>query len=204
MNNRGLLLALILSRDIEDPQARTQLLLSGNLLGSSPIGLLLLVILANRAQSQPSVPDVKVPKVTGESVLKSADLLPKALKMQIQELSNDPRDLSIALQSPSADSFVRPGSTVTLFVKTNSQQLTHVTVPDVVELPFEEAREQLQDNNLRPEVIEPQSFNVDKHRKTKVRKQEPGANKSVPLGSTVWLTLVSDIETFPADTSLPR
>jgi beta-lactam-binding protein with PASTA domain len=186
MDTQGLLFALILGRDIADPEAKAQIILLATLLGSSPIGLIFLILLARRAQSTP-VSNVQVPEVTNQPVLNSAQqILRNGLRVQIQELSEGTQKHPVIIQSPGGNSLVRQGSTITLFVNKGVNQLELVKVPNVINKDFESAREELQDKNFRIERI-------DKQDSTKrfgiVIDQEPKPEQNVPLESIIQLTV---------------
>lgn len=186
MDTQGLLFALILGRDIADPEAKAQIILLATLLGSSPIGLIFLILLARRAQSIP-VSNVQVPEVTNQPVLNSAQqILRNGLRVQIQELSEGTEKHPVIIQSPGGNSLVRQGSTITLFVNKGVNQLELVKVPNVINKDFESAREELQDKNF-------QIQRIDKQDSTKqfgiVIDQEPKPEQNVFLESMIQLTV---------------
>lgn len=186
MDTQGLLLALILGRDITDPEAKAQILLSAILLGSSPIGLIFLLLLTRRVQST-SVSNVQVPEVINQPVLNSAQQIVKnGLRVQIQELSDGVEKHPVIIQSPGGKSLVRQGSIITLFVSKGVNQLELVKVPNVINRPFDSAREELQDKNFGIERINTQdntrNFEI-------VIDQEPKPEQNVPVGSIIKLTV---------------
>ncbi|MBF2062893.1 MAG: PASTA domain-containing protein [Calothrix sp. C42_A2020_038] len=186
MDTQGLLLALILGRNIADPEAKAQIILLTMLLGYSPISLIFLILLARRAQST-SVSNIQLPEVINQPLLDSAQqILNNGLRVQIQELSEGAEKQHVIIQSPGAKSLVRQDSTVTLFVNKPGNQLELIKVPNVIDLPFEQAREELQDNNFRIERINIQDSSK---RDEIVMDQEPKPGQNVPLGSLVKLTV---------------
>jgi eukaryotic-like serine/threonine-protein kinase len=144
-NVLGFALATALTQNLTDRQQAAQLDLVGGLLGSSPLGLVLVAALAQQAGTGttgtgPGGPvttptKVQVPDVTASASVDDAAALLTSLGLvagQTGAVSDQPRD-QILGSDPAAGTLVDPGSTVLIVISAGKR------VPDVTNRTVKEA-----------------------------------------------------------------
>ena len=140
----------------------------------------------------PAAPDeVRVPDVVGRGENQARTTLGEAGFEVTTELENSDRPAGKVIdQDPSGDSFVDPGSTVTITVSSGPPE---VSVPDVVN----------QQRDQATATLEAAGFDVDVTRgesdepRNQVLAQSPEAGMAVAEGSTILLTLSDGPESVP-------
>ncbi|ABO50241.1 serine/threonine protein kinase [Desulforamulus reducens MI-1] len=153
------------------------------------LGLLVLLLLAGSyfaLSSYLNVGEVKIPKVTGMKVDKAEKVLKDlGLSVNISKVYHDTIEKDYVIsQDPEANEVVKKVRPVTLVVS-RGQDL--VEVPDVIRLPYDEARLTLL--NLQFQVDTPDSVYSNSIEKDRVAEQKPEGKTKAPRGSHVKLSL---------------
>lgn len=138
--------------------------------------------------------DVRVPDVVGETeeAARSA-LAERGLVVSDrveQEASAEVEAGSVIAQDPPGDTFIAPGSTVTLTISTGTPE---VVVPNVLRDNFEEATAQLEALDL---VVATEEVDSDETAGT-VTETNPRAGLPVPVGTTVTLRVARGPKAVP-------
>ena len=143
-NVLGFALAAALTQNLQDRQQAAELDLVGGLLGSSPLGLVVVATLAQQAAGTTgttggggtplSPTKVQIPDVTTSASVAEATATLTSLGLvagQTGAVSDEPRD-QILGTAPPADTLVDPGSTVLIVVSVGKQvpDVTNQTVTD--------------------------------------------------------------------------
>lgn len=131
---------------------------------------------------------VEVPDVTGSSVSKAkSDLEAVGLTWRVTEVHDDevPKDVVIA-QSPQAGTRVDEGAEVALTVSLGPPPAANVTVPDVVGMTSDQARQALEDAGLTVKIVQGYS---DTAPEGEVAAQSPAAGSDVAPGTQVLLAV---------------
>ena len=134
---------------------------------------------------------VSVPDVRGISYSDARDELEgKGFKVERKEVESERTPGTVAGQNPASGSREPKGSTITLSVATEAPK---VSVPDVTNKPFDQAKAQLEALDLKVEPSPTERADVAPNT---VVAQSPGPNSEVKRGSTITLTVAQPAEKF--------
>nr|BFD83809.1 Stk1 family PASTA domain-containing Ser/Thr kinase [Streptomyces sp. Xyl84] len=135
-------------------------------------------------------PKVLVPDVTGLSFdTAQSQLTDKGLKVEKQEQESDRPENVVISQDPSGDKEVQKGSTITLTV---AKAVAKATVPQVVGRSCDDAKQQMQANNLDGDCVEVD--NSDPNQAGKVINTVPGPGQQVDKGSKVTIQVGKQVQ----------
>ncbi|WP_031026954.1 Stk1 family PASTA domain-containing Ser/Thr kinase [Streptomyces albus] len=133
----------------------------------------------------------EVPGVTGDIFADAKQKLSEAgFKVGKKQQESDQPAGTVLSQDPAAGEKAKKGTKVTLTVATESQP----TVPNVVDQPFDKAKQQLEALGFK--VAKSEEENEDKSAGTVLR-QDPGPGKQ-PEGTTITLTVAKASDDQPA------
>lgn len=126
---------------------------------------------------------VKVPAVIQQDLSEARSLLERrGFDVSVSPVENCAAEDTVLEQEPPAGSEAEEGSRVTLTVSLGQS----VKIPALRDIPLEQARKQLEDDQLLVRTVERPSTSIDQGR---VIESEPGAEEQVECGSTVTLTV---------------
>lgn len=136
--------------------------------------------------------NTEVPALAGSTLVQAQEALAKAgLGGKFNPVESSETPDVVLRQDPAAGARVEPGSVVTL----DFAVVQTVVVPNVFNQPAGAARSGLEDSGLKV-VLNPASSCTINEAGCKVRGQLPKAGETVPVGSTVMLTIGNLTFTF--------
>ncbi len=154
------------------------------------VGLVVWIITATRGGDEANINDVDMPNVVGlqqEEATNELIDLELEVEIQLEESEEDPG--TVIGQDPAAEEVITKGDTVTLTV---SQAAETVTVPNVVDLPLDEAEELLRDAGFEVQIERQKSDTVDKDTVISVT---PGEGEEANEGQTITIVVSEGGET---------
>jgi beta-lactam-binding protein with PASTA domain len=147
---------------------------------------------------------VDVPEVVGKTRSEAEDILRRAgFEVRFMETHSDAVEVGrVISQNPAAHAKLESGETVTLTVSGGKGEQT---VPDLVELSPDLAREQLKKIGLELVVLQVAQAGFREGDPVKVIRQEPDPGKKLPVGSrvTVFVPIPAPVDTPPSNSGTP-
>lgn len=157
--------------------------------GFTILTVLLIVVLSgfglNAVWSFMSKDAIQVPKVVGMSLEEAtAELEDNDLNYEVVEQTHESAEGTVFRQSPEPTQSVKEGFTVTLYV---SEGGNHVSIPNMINTPEDEAKQALYDLGFTPDDIQVEHVDDEDYASGHVVKHEPQSGETIAVGEKITL-----------------